>query len=86
MSGIYSALRLKKIFILTMNYRGKTGISLENVQYIHKKNLQEKKIGDSRRITGFRQPLAKLLSILDEDSLATIVLTLFKEKLERTQV
>lgn len=36
-------------------------MSLENVQHIHKTNLQEeKKIGDSRRIPGFRQPLVKL--------------------------
>lgn len=41
-----------------MNYRGKIGMSLENVQHIHKN--EEKKIGDSRRITGFRQPLVKL--------------------------
>lgn len=65
-----------------MNYRGKTGMSLEDVQHIHKKNLhEEKKIGDSRRITGFRQPLVKLWSILDEDSLATMVFTWFREKL-----
>lgn len=70
-----------------MNYKGKTGMSLENIQHIHKKNLhEEKKIGDSTRITGFRQPLVKLWSILEKDSLAKIVFTWFKEKRERTQV
>lgn len=43
----------KNVFTLTMNYRRKTGTSLENIQHIHKKNShEEKKIGDSRRITG----------------------------------
>lgn len=43
----------KNVFTLTMNYRGNTGTSLENIQHIHKKNSHEKrKTGDSRRITG----------------------------------
>lgn len=62
-------------------------MSLENVQHIHKKKLhEEKKTGDSRRITGFRQSLVKLCSILEEDSLATIVFTWFRERLDRTRV
>lgn len=44
------------------------------------------KIGDSRRITGSRQPLVKLGSILDEDLLATTVFTWFRERLEKTSV
>lgn len=75
------------MFILTTNYRGKAGMSLENIKYIHKKNShEEKKIGDSRRITGFGQPLVKLLSTVYEDLLTTIVYTWFREKLKRTQV
>lgn len=70
-----------------MSYREKTGMSLENIQHIHKKNLyEEKQIGDSRRITGFRQPLVKLQSTADEDSLSAIGFTWFKEKLRKTQV
>lgn len=38
-------------------------MSLESAQHVHKKKThmkkKKKKIGDSRRITGFKQPLVK---------------------------